>query len=154
MSTWSKPVVGSVKVNVKGMFDRSHLRVSIACIMRGSDGKWLGGCESMIGLAVPVTAELWSIWYGLKLAWENGRKTVTVECESEVAVHQVLHPDENDDLYQLVCMIRMIMSEAWKMCDLVHIPSISLQMLLPPGPCLEMVAFKTWRFLPASSAAS
>ena len=79
----------------------------------------------MIGLAVPVTAELWSIWYGLKLAWESGRKSVTVECESEVAIHQVPHPDENDDLFQLVCMIRMIMSNAWDMCEVVHVPNSS-----------------------------
>ena len=125
MSTWSKPSVGTVKVNVKGVFQRSHLRASIACVMRDSDGRWLGGCESMIGLSIQSTAELWSIWYGLKLAWEAGKTSVTLECESEEAVNHVLHPDENYEMFQLVLMIRQIMSEAWDVCDIVHIPSSS-----------------------------
>ena len=123
MSTWSKPQVGTVKVNVKGLFQRSHLRASIACVIRDSDGNWLKGCESMIGLATPSTAELWSIWYGLKLAWEAGKTSITLECESEEAVAQVLNPDANYDLFQLVCMIRQIMSEQWDLCDIVHIPT-------------------------------
>ncbi|XP_074347329.1 uncharacterized protein LOC141686178 [Apium graveolens] len=104
MSTWSKPAVGTVKVNVKGSFLRSHMRASVACIMRDSNGNWMKGCKSMIGLAVPMTAEQWSIWYGLKM---------------------VNNPDEDYDMFDLVLMIRKIMYEKWDFCDVVHIPSTS-----------------------------
>ena len=50
---------------------------------------------------------------------------MTLECESEEAVAQVLNPDANYEMFQLVDMIRQIMSEAWDVCDIVHIPSSS-----------------------------
>lgn len=123
MSIWSKPCEGTVKVNVKGFFLRSQMRSSVGCIMRDSNGNWIKGCKSMIGLVVPVTAELWAIWYGLKMAWESGNEAVVLECENEEAVDQVLNPDEYHDMFDLVLMIRKIMSEAWEICDIVHISS-------------------------------
>ena len=122
MSTWTKPQNGYVKINVKGVFVRSEMRAAIACIMRDDKGNWIKGCQSMIGLAVPITAELWSIWYGLRLAWEKGQKSVILECECAEAVDQVLHPDENNEMYDLIVLIRQIMAEAWDQCDIVHIP--------------------------------
>ena len=123
MSTiWSKPQNGCVKINVKGVFVRSEMKAAIACIMRDEHGNWIKGCQSMIGLAVPVTAELWSIWYGLRLAWEKGEKSVILECECEDAVNQVLYPDENNEMFDLIVLIRHIMSESWDHCDIVHIP--------------------------------
>ncbi|XP_074327975.1 uncharacterized protein LOC141665890 [Apium graveolens] len=123
MSTWSKPNVGSVKVNVKGVFKRSQMRSAVACVIRDSDGQWVRGCKSMIGLAVSITAAMWSIFYGLKLAWEHQDKSVLVESDCEEAVNLVLNPNPDFEMYELICMINNIMSESWVLCELIYILS-------------------------------
>lgn len=97
------------------------MKAAVGCVIRDSNGRWVRGCKSMIGLAVPITAQLWSIFYGLKLAWENEEKNVVVECDCEEAVNQVHNPDPGYDMFNLVCMIKQLMSEAWDHCELVLI---------------------------------
>ncbi|XP_074326900.1 uncharacterized protein LOC141664843 [Apium graveolens] len=123
MSTWNKPNVGSVKVNVKGVFIRPQMRYAVCCVIRDSDGQWVRGCKSMIGLAVPITTALWSIFYGLKLVWEHQDKFVLVESDCEEAVNLVLNPNPGFEMYDLICMIKNIMSESWELCELIYIPS-------------------------------
>ncbi|XP_074346241.1 uncharacterized protein LOC141685015 [Apium graveolens] len=123
MSTWSKPNVGSAKVNVKGGFHRAHMRSAIGCVMMDCDGDWIRGCKSMIGLVVPVTAALWSIFYALEMAWENDEKSVVMECDCEEAVALISNIDSTFDMFKLVCMIRNLMSEEWELYELVHIVS-------------------------------
>ncbi|XP_074324184.1 uncharacterized protein LOC141661105 [Apium graveolens] len=99
------------------------MRSAIGCVMRDCDGDWIRGCKSMIGLVVPCTATLWSIFYGLKMAWENDEKSVIVECDCEEAVALISNVDPTFDMFELVYMIRNLMSEEWELCDLVHIAS-------------------------------
>ena len=89
MTGWSKPSPHVIKVNYRGVFDRTMMRSAVGCVMRNSRGKWIKGVAGMIGPVVPEGAELWSIFYGLKLAWEKGDvKSVVVECENLDVVNQ------------------------------------------------------------------
>ena len=78
------------------------------------------GAAGMIGLSVPLGAELWSIFYGLKLAWEYGVKRVVIECDSEEAVNHVNNPDPSFWFAEMVDMIKTIEGEAWETCVIQH----------------------------------
>ncbi|XP_074346373.1 uncharacterized protein LOC141685152 [Apium graveolens] len=106
-----------------GVFHKAHMRSAIGCIMRDCDGDWTRGYKSMIGLDVPVTTALWSIFYALKMAWENDEKSVVVKCDCEEAVALISNVDPTFDMFKLVCMIRNLMLEELELYDLVHIAS-------------------------------
>lgn len=122
MARWSKPSPHVAKVNCKGVFDRARMRASVGCVMRNSRGEWIRGAAGMIGLVVPLGAELWSMFYGLKLAWEKGdTKHVVVECESQEALNAVSDPDPEFWLADLVDLIKKLESEAWESCRIEHV---------------------------------
>lgn len=123
MAVWRKPCSGFVKVNCKGVFDRCEIKCAVACVMRNSRGAWVGGSAGMMGLNLPLGAELWSIYYGLKLAWETSNTSVIVEVDSEEAVIAVNDPNPEFWLANLVGMIKMLLSEAWDACVITHIPT-------------------------------
>ncbi|XP_074367270.1 uncharacterized protein LOC141707799 [Apium graveolens] len=76
----------------------------------------------MIGFVVQVGAELWSIFYGLKLAWEKVHmKHVVVECDSQEAVNVVTNPDPDFWLADLVALIKNLENEAWDSCRIEHV---------------------------------
>lgn len=88
------------------------MRASVECVMRNWRGEWMKGARGMIGLCVPLGAELWSIFYGLKLAWEKEVKHVVIESDCAEAVNQVNNPDPDFGLVDLVLLIKNIEGEA------------------------------------------
>ena len=102
------------------------MRGAVAAVMRNHQGKWVKGNAGMMGLLVPVAAELWSIFYGLKMAWEKGNvKSVFIESDCLEAVNLINNPDPGFFLADLVDMIKALESEEWDSCAIVHVPSSS-----------------------------
>lgn len=99
------------------------MRASVGCVMRNRRGEWIKGAGGMIGLCVPLGAELWSIFYGLKLAWEKEVKHVVIESDCEEAVNQVNSPDPDFGLIDLIMLIKNIEGEAWESCVIQHCSS-------------------------------
>ena len=122
MAEWSKPAVNCYKVNVKGIFNRPRFTAAVGCIIRNDEGEWEKGCGGLIGLVDPVTAQLWSIFYGLKLAWESHRTSLVLETDCPSALGHVLHPDPRYPLADLVSMINGLRAEAWNSLELECIP--------------------------------
>ena len=124
MAGWSKPTSANVcKVNCKGIFDRGMMKASVASVMRNHRGEWVRGNAGMMGLLVPLVAELWSIFYGLKMAWEMGNvRSVIIESDCKRAVDEVNNIDSAFVLADLVEMINSIMSEDWDSCVVIHVP--------------------------------
>ncbi|WOH01420.1 hypothetical protein DCAR_0520804 [Daucus carota subsp. sativus] len=114
MAGWSKPTSANVcKVNCKGIFDRGMMKASVASVMRNHRGEWVRGNAGMMGLLVPLAAELWSIFYGLKMAWEMGNvHSVIIESDCKRAVDEVNNIDSAFVLADLVEMINSIMTLA------------------------------------------
>lgn len=123
MVCWSKPSHNAVKVNCKGVFDRAQMKAAVGCVMRNSQGQWVRGAAGMIGLALPLAAEIWSIYYGLKLAWERGDvSNVIIKCDDEEAVNHVNNLDPDFWLLDLVLLIKNLENEAWDSCVIQHVP--------------------------------
>ncbi|KAK1400575.1 hypothetical protein POM88_000180 [Heracleum sosnowskyi] len=72
--------------------ERSQMRASVVGIMK-HNGRWVRGFGSMIGLADPQTAELWAIYYGLRMAWEREMTYVVVFTERSDAIDLINNPD-------------------------------------------------------------
>ena len=118
MSNWSKPSLNQYKVNDKGFFNRASFTAVVGCIIRNDGGEWEKGCGAVIGLADPVTAQLWAIFYGLKLAWECHMTSLILETDCEAALGHVLHPDPAYPMADLVTMINNLRAEAWDALEL------------------------------------
>ncbi|MED6200508.1 hypothetical protein PIB30_085808 [Stylosanthes scabra] len=52
------------------------------CTARDSYGVWLRGCSGSLTESVILKAELFAIWRGLLLAWDNGYREVICETDS------------------------------------------------------------------------
>lgn len=79
---WQKPPDSMTKVNVDGSSTRALMRADLRCVIRSSQGKWLGGVACNLGYMVSLTAELQAIRASLLLAWRHGAKEVVLESDS------------------------------------------------------------------------
>ncbi|KAF7822513.1 putative non-LTR retroelement reverse transcriptase [Senna tora] len=87
---WTKPRHDGVKLNTDGAFCSSSHVASCGGLIRDGTGKWLSGFIANLGISNVIGAELWSIFHGLKIAWEKGFKRVDVESDSKLEVNHSL----------------------------------------------------------------
>ncbi|KAF7842178.1 ribonuclease H [Senna tora] len=86
---WTKPSLGWVKVNSDGAVCQNSKMSSCGGLLRDTTGKWICGFVANLGLSNVLSAELWGIYYGVKIAWEKGFRKIIVECDSFLAVKQL-----------------------------------------------------------------
>lgn len=87
---WKAPQEGWVALNTDGS---SKLEVKAArCggLLRGANGKWLGGFAKNLGYCHAFIAELWGVCLGLQLAASQGHPNIEVQIDSQVVV-SLLH---------------------------------------------------------------
>ena len=75
-----------VKVNTDGASHGNPGLATAGGVIRDSEGKWCGGFALNIGRCSAPLAELWGVYYGLYLAWEQRVLRVEVEVDSEIVV--------------------------------------------------------------------
>ena len=70
-----------VKLNVDGAFSRTH---GLGCggLLRRSDDSFVEGFMFHLNQGDSLTAELWALVLGLKLAWQRGYRKVIVETDA------------------------------------------------------------------------
>ncbi|KAK1385844.1 hypothetical protein POM88_023579 [Heracleum sosnowskyi] len=107
------------KLNVKGVYDRATRSASVGGIMK-KNGRWVRGLGDCIGLADPLTAELWAIYYGLKMAWERNKTNLVLFSECREAITIIRNDDHSYPMAMLVDMIRMLLGENWTSVDIQH----------------------------------
>lgn len=122
MSSWRKPINGFYKVNVNGVSNWPHGKAAVGCILRNDDGEVYRASGGMLGMSDPEFAGLWAIYYGLVLAWEKEKTTVTLETDDGELLRRVMNPDPEDSCMYLIDMIVRIMDEDWDNLELKAIP--------------------------------
>ena len=76
---WRRPSNGWCKLNTDGA-SRGNPRLATAGgVMRNENGEWKGGFAVNISICSATLAELWGVYYGLAIAWENGIRRLEVE---------------------------------------------------------------------------
>lgn len=89
-STWTRPPLGWVKLNVDGAFAQ---RGNTGCrgLVRNLEGMFEKGFFGKVSPSNALWAELWSILFGLKLARSLSTPRVIVEADSKVVVEALLY---------------------------------------------------------------
>ncbi|KAF7843708.1 putative ribonuclease H protein At1g65750 family [Senna tora] len=96
---WEKPPIGWWKVNVDAACLPNCFAMRCGGIIRDSDGRFVKGFTSNLGMCFVLQAELWGVSHGLEVAWSLGAKNLIVESDSVTVVdlvrkgHSELHPN-------------------------------------------------------------
>ncbi|MCI11142.1 ribonuclease H protein [Trifolium medium] len=86
---WNPPMVGWVKLNTDGA-SRGGIITGCGGVIRGSEGQWLGCFCKKIGRCNVITAELWGVLEGLKLANLRGFKKIELVLDSKAALQRFM----------------------------------------------------------------
>ena len=82
---WIPPPTGWVKLNTDRCYKVNPGLASGGGLLRDEDGKWIKGFDYNIGICTVTMSELWAIYHGLTLAWNEGYRRVLVETDSRSA---------------------------------------------------------------------
>lgn len=93
------------------------MSASVGGILK-KDVEWVRGLGGNIGLADPETAELWAIFYGLKMAWEREKTSVVIFSESRAAINAINAADPAHPMAMLVNMVSGLLRESWDFVDI------------------------------------
>ena len=118
---WKPPRPGVCKVNTDG----SRINVTgisgVGGVLRDSNGAWIQGFSVNLGASSILEAELWGIFWGLKLAWDYGYRDVEIECDSVVAVTLLTSATvSTHPLYSIISCCKMKIHDHWR-CMIEHI---------------------------------
>lgn len=86
MVQWRPPDDGAVKLNVDGSSFGNPGRSGYGGVLRNWLGEWLLGFSRSCGFTTNLTAELFAIACGLKVAWFAGYKKIVCESDSQLAL--------------------------------------------------------------------
>ncbi|BFG34312.1 hypothetical protein CerSpe_205870 [Prunus speciosa] len=122
MLAWIPPVLGVVKLNVDGSRKDSTGAIGAGGVLRDHLGQWLGGFAVNLGKGKILEAELWGLFFGLKLAVEKQVDDVVIEMDSAIAV-KLIQNAEVDNFHPtagLVSNCKRIMNQ-FRRVDIQHI---------------------------------
>ncbi|WCJ39427.1 Polynucleotidyl transferase ribonuclease H-like superfamily protein [Euphorbia peplus] len=91
---WKPPELGWVKLNTDGACKGNPGFASAGGLIRDCNGKWCGGFGVNIGFCTSSLAELWGVYFGLRLAWDKGYRKVIVEMDSKVVMNWITNPTD------------------------------------------------------------
>ncbi|BBN67603.1 Polynucleotidyl transferase, ribonuclease H-like superfamily protein [Prunus dulcis] len=118
---WPPPCAGCFKINVDGSCMGEMGSISAGGIIRDSTGRWIKGFVTNLGCGKILEAELWGVFRGLLLTWNEGVRRIKVECDSFTAVFLIngetrpSHPLSN-----LIHSCKDMLLRDWE-CSISHI---------------------------------
>ncbi|KAK8996274.1 hypothetical protein V6N11_076514 [Hibiscus sabdariffa] len=80
-NSWFRPGLGQVYLNVDGAVNLSTEIGSIGGLIRDNEGNWIMGFKQILGSTSIFNAELWAIYTGLKLAWDNSFERIILQSD-------------------------------------------------------------------------
>ncbi|CAL1355748.1 unnamed protein product [Linum trigynum] len=112
--SWIPPPLGWCKLNVDGAANGTHGPAGAGGILRDHQGRWRRGFIVNMGTCSAIQAELWGIFHGLGLAWQNGSRTLIVETDSQLALQLIeKRKDPVHPLATLLTAIRRRLAQDW-----------------------------------------
>ncbi|BFG30493.1 hypothetical protein CerSpe_167670 [Prunus speciosa] len=156
---WHAPLPGIFKLNTDGSRKSDSGAIGAGGLIRNSAGDWITGFAVNQGVGSSLEAELWGIFWGLHLAWDNGCSYVEVECDASSVVSLLAGPiASTHPLFSLINCCKLKMQQDW-FCSLTHVfreqnsvadvlahmshdlaPGFHRFDLVPPCVCISLVA--------------
>ncbi|KAJ9159056.1 hypothetical protein P3X46_024587 [Hevea brasiliensis] len=108
---------GWLQVNLKpsnGLVNNLPWHFLFGGLCRDATGNWLFGFVASYGISSILGAELWSMYEGLKLAYDRGYRKVILECDNLTVVNTILGVSNNQCILRcLVDSIRSLLLKDW-----------------------------------------
>ncbi|CAL2267138.1 unnamed protein product [Prunus armeniaca] len=118
---WMAPLPGGCKVNTDGSRINSSSLIGVGGLLRDSCGNWIKGFFVNLGHGSIIEAELWGIFYGLKMAWDAGFRIVEIECDATSTVALLKSPIlSTHPLFSIINCCKKKIHEDW-CCSVKHI---------------------------------
>lgn len=86
MVGWKPPDSGWFKLNTDGASRGNPELAAAGGVLRNSSGEWCGGFAAKIGRCSAPLAELWGVYHGLYVAWEQRVTRLELEVDSKMVV--------------------------------------------------------------------
>jgi ribonuclease HI len=111
---WHPPKENWVRLNTDGS-SKDNAKAGCGGLIRGSDGKWLGGFSKFIGNCSAYVAELWGVLEGLKYAWNLGFRRVELHIDSQIVVKIIQEETRvSSSCWSLLRRIRQLLVLDWE----------------------------------------
>ncbi|KAH9723430.1 putative leucine-rich repeat receptor-like serine/threonine-protein kinase [Citrus sinensis] len=111
---WSPPFWPWCKLNTDGAAKKTG-EASAGGLIRDHNGAWLALFGMNIGSCSVTVAELWGLYQGLNIAWQNGIRWLQVEVDSICILHLVTTPMiTSNELSPLIKSIKDLISRSWR----------------------------------------
>ncbi|KAH9791204.1 putative ribonuclease H protein [Citrus sinensis] len=113
MIRWKAPIWPCVSLNTDGAMKRFGY-AGAGGLLRDYNGNWLMGFTVNLGMCSVLSAELWGLLHGLKVAWDYGFRhlQVGVDNKNVMLLLERAHPPANENAI-LVKTIRELLARDW-----------------------------------------
>ncbi|KAE8732202.1 hypothetical protein F3Y22_tig00002237pilonHSYRG00793 [Hibiscus syriacus] len=111
--SWQAPDPGWICMNVDGAVNSTTKHGTIGGVFRDHEGRLLLEFNKSIGIMQPLQAELWAIYTGLHLSWENGFEFLLIQTDSLEATKLLNQTDVAFSSLSLVRAIDKLRRYAW-----------------------------------------
>ncbi|CAL9003150.1 unnamed protein product [Prunus brigantina] len=119
---WEPPSAGVFKLNVDGSRKVAFGHIGVGGVLRDVSGDWCSGFAVNLGKGQILEAELWGLFFGLRMTVAKGFNNLIVEMDSAVAI-QLVQQHDSLTLHPLASLV----SGCWQLmqqlenCSLHHI---------------------------------
>ncbi|BFG20993.1 hypothetical protein CerSpe_072670 [Prunus speciosa] len=119
---WEHPTIDQLKLNVDGSRRAATNIIGVGGVIRDSLGDWIAGFAVNLGQGHILEAEVWGLYFGLKLAVEKGITNLAIEMDAAIVVSlvQQINSLQCHPLVALVHSCCDLMRQIGN-CHLVHI---------------------------------
>ncbi|CAL2249012.1 unnamed protein product [Prunus armeniaca] len=87
MLRWEPLGSGWVKLNVDGTCMNASGKIGASCVIKDCFGEWCGGFAVNLGKGRILDAEIWGLFFGLRLAVAKGFTKILIEMDSHIAMN-------------------------------------------------------------------
>ncbi|KAI5342128.1 hypothetical protein L3X38_010003 [Prunus dulcis] len=101
---WEPPISGQFKLNVDGSRRNGSGHIGAGGVIRNSSGDWISGFAVNLGKGQILEAEIWGLFFGLKLAMDKEINNLVVEMDSALAV-QLIQKQGLTDVRPLAALV-------------------------------------------------
>ncbi|BBH09066.1 hypothetical protein Prudu_021464 [Prunus dulcis] len=116
---WEPPISGQFKLNVDGSRRNGSGHIGAGGVLRNSSGDWISGFAVNLGKGQILEAELWGLFFGLKLAMDKEINNLVVELDSALAV-QLIQKQGLSDVHPLAALV----ASCWELMHKINCCSV------------------------------
>ncbi|BFG38220.1 hypothetical protein CerSpe_244940 [Prunus speciosa] len=116
---WEPPPIGQFKLNVDGSRKASSSLIGAGGVIRDGSGSWICGFAVNLGRGQILEAELWGLFFGLRMAVHKSIRRLIIEMDSACIV-KLIQDQHILELHPLTALL----SSCWQMMNQIENCSI------------------------------